>query len=410
MAAEDELESFRTPGGHLRITRESVEAARTGRKEKREAPGPSSVLRNRRERVEELALEAQELRAQREIERLRREKDEEQAETEAEAEAQERQADRETEAARLRLERVRIQQERERERREAERELQAFRARWRQEAENFLQEFRFRLAHPWLSQAQRREILNACDTEIANRQLADEPLMKAVIERTVSATIEPWERKQRVVELREDAARVALWKLPSGTTDQEKAQAANLIRQSLEKLPTSTTGLELRAAAEEAIVRLCCAIEKRKLHKEVTDWAVRQLPLLDSTDADKNSLRRECAAALAELPADVTETEAREHLQALIEQATQEIEDRTADQERKRRKPQLVAQGVQEVSHYLFELEHDGEISSDDLWNSDLTSDLEEAVKEQLESELTGEENGKEVRELARDIVDDELG
>ncbi len=106
MVTDGELMGFRTPGGHLRLTRESVEAARSGRQEKRDAAGPSSVLRNRRERVEGLALETQEPRAERIIEKLRREREEEQPKLEAEAEAQEHQADREGEATRLRLERV----------------------------------------------------------------------------------------------------------------------------------------------------------------------------------------------------------------------------------------------------------------------------------------------------------------
>lgn len=405
MAAEGELESFRTPGHHLRITRESLEAARSGNKERRDSLGPSSVLRNRREHVEELSLEAQELRAKREIEKLHREQEEQQAELEA----QERQADREAEAAQLRLERVRIQQERERERHEAERRLQAFHTRWLREAEKFLQEFRFRLDHPWLSHSQRRAILNACEVEIANRQMADELLMSAVIERTVNATIEPWEQMQRIVELQADAARVALWKLPSGATEQEKAQAASLIRQSLKKLPASAADFELRASAEEAIAPLCCAIERRKLVKEVTDLAVRELPW-EATDADKNNLRRECIEALAELPADISEAEAREHAEELAQETSKEIEDREADRERERRKAQQVNRGVQEVFSYLLELKRDGKISSDELWDSTLRQQLEQAVQNELADELSGDEGSQEVEALARDIIDDGLG
>lgn len=410
MVADGELVGFRTPGGHLRITRESVEAVRTSSQEKRSAAGASPVLRIRRERVEELALEAQELRAERVIEKLRREREEERAELEAEAEAQEHQADREAEAARLRLERVRIQQESERERHEAERKLQAFRTRWLQEAEEFVQEFRFRLHYPWLSPRQRREILNACEAEIANRQLADGPLMKAIIERTVNATIEPWEKMQRIVELRANATRVALWKLPGGATEQENAQAASLIRHSLEKLPASATDCEFRAAAEEAITRLCQAIEKRKLVEQVTDWAVRQLPWLEATDADKNSLRQECVEALAELPDDISKSEAQKYVQGLIEQATEDIEDRKAEEEHHRRKPQLIATGLNEVDSYLRNLKEADEIAAQVYWDSERKADLEEAVRDELEAELTGDESSKEVRQLVREIIDDEFG
>ena len=404
MAAEGALEGFRTPGGHLRITRDSLEAVRTGTKEKREAQGPSPVLRNRRERVEELALEAQELRAEREIQRLRQEQDEAQAELEAEAKAEEREAEREAEAARLQLERLQIQQARERERREAERELQAFRARSLEETEKVLAQYRL----SWLSHSQRREVLSTCEAEIGKRQVSDAPRMAVIIERTISGTIEPWDRKRQIEKLRTDISTVALWKLSSGATDLEKAQAASLIRQALEKLPASAADFELRAVAEEAIARLCRAIKRRELVQEATDWAAQQLPW-EATDADKNSLRRECLEALGELPADVCEAEAREHLQDLVEEATKEIEDREAEKDCKLRKAQLVAQGVEQVFSYLLDLKREGEISSEEACDSELRQELEQAVRDGLEDELSGDETTKEVQDIARQIMDDEL-
>ena len=69
MVAEDRLESFRTPGGHLRITAESIEAVREQRHVRpRPVREASPVLQNRRERLEELTLEAQEHRARRDLE------------------------------------------------------------------------------------------------------------------------------------------------------------------------------------------------------------------------------------------------------------------------------------------------------------------------------------------------------
>ena len=71
MAAEGQLKSSRTPGSHMRVSRADVD-----RLLRRDAPASvsaSSVLQNKRERVEELGLEARELRAQREIDKLREE-------------------------------------------------------------------------------------------------------------------------------------------------------------------------------------------------------------------------------------------------------------------------------------------------------------------------------------------------
>ena len=72
MAADGKLDSFRTPGGHLRFPSETVERLREGGGKEVRRHGPSPVLTNRQERVEELALEGQELRAQRDLAKLRK--------------------------------------------------------------------------------------------------------------------------------------------------------------------------------------------------------------------------------------------------------------------------------------------------------------------------------------------------
>ena len=95
-----------------------------------------------------------------------------------------------------------------------------------------------------------------------------------------------------------------------------------------------------------------------------------------ATEAEKNSLRRECLEVLGELPQDFSEAEAQQELQGLVNVACEEIEEREARAERKRRKPQLIMQGVNEILPYLLELKQDGEISSDELWDSGLRGDL----------------------------------
>lgn len=175
MVAAGQLEAYRTPGGHLRILAESVEAVRQGRQQGQARPvrDASPVLHNRRERLEELTLEAQELRARRELEKLRREEAEETERREAEAEAREQDAAERQEA--LALEQARLERERaqEQERREAERELAAFRRRWLETTTELLSAKEVR----WLSLAERKQILDAIEAEIAKRQPSDEPRM-----------------------------------------------------------------------------------------------------------------------------------------------------------------------------------------------------------------------------------------
>ena len=80
MVACGQLVAFRTPGGHRRFTADSVRAAKgepapkSGR-----SGGLPNPLQNRRERVQDLNLEAQELRAERQLGALRREQEEEEA-------------------------------------------------------------------------------------------------------------------------------------------------------------------------------------------------------------------------------------------------------------------------------------------------------------------------------------------
>jgi len=127
MAADGELQFFRTPGGHLRVAAESVERLREGNTKEARHREPSSVLKNRREHVEELGLEAQELRSQRELSKLRKE-----AAEEAERERQDlarREREQRREGERTQLEQERRDQEQE-EAKQLQREAEQHR-KWR---------------------------------------------------------------------------------------------------------------------------------------------------------------------------------------------------------------------------------------------------------------------------------------
>src|SRR5439155_7940897 len=130
MVADGQLEAFRTPGGHLRIVAESIEALREQAQRPRPVREASLVLHNRRERLEELTIEAQELRAKRELEKLRREQAEEEEQRQAEAEARDLEAAEQREAARLEQRHFEREQQRELERQEAEHEQTEFHCRW----------------------------------------------------------------------------------------------------------------------------------------------------------------------------------------------------------------------------------------------------------------------------------------
>jgi predicted house-cleaning noncanonical NTP pyrophosphatase (MazG superfamily) len=54
-------------------------------------------------------------------------------------------------------------------------------------------------------------------------------------------------------------------------------------------------------------------------------------------------------------------------------------------------------------------LKQDGEISSQNYWDSEFKETLERRVKEELERELVGDETRAEVVDFARQIVHGEL-
>jgi excisionase family DNA binding protein len=405
MVAEGRLESFRTPGGHVRILAESIGAMREPRAERiRPVRDASPVLQNRRERLEELTLEAQEVRARRELEKLQREDEEEAEQQEEEEEAREQEAA--ERQAELELEREQLEQKQaqERARKEAERALAAFRCRWLQEANQALADPQCR----WLSAAQKKEIIDAVEAEIGKRQPSEAPRMATILAHTIAALIERFQAERQAQKRRQQIIERALWSVSVFATEQEKARAAVAVREAVRGLDADASESELLTSAQEAVRPIQQAIERRLIKERVLNWAIQQLPW-GKTELDAVRVRRECAEILAELPEDFSEVEAKEALAATVQEACQDIEERHASQQRQDRKKRLIEQGIAEILTYLYELEREGEITSAERLDSDFSQHIRTAVRRGLESELSGDESNKEVRELVREIIDQEM-
>ena len=417
MAKNGTLESFRTPGGHVRITAESIEAIRQHRQvQPRPVREASAVLQNRRERLEELTLEAQEYRARRELEKLRREEKQEAESLEAEAqaredEAAERQAELELERERLELEKAQNEARQEHERTQerqkiqAARELATFRCQWQEKASEALAAYQYR----WLSATQRKEILDGLEAEIAKRQPADDPRMAAILARSLEALVEPLRAARDAQETRQRLTDEASRSLHFMATEADKVQAAVAIREALRRFDDFADVREMRVAALAAVQPIHQAIVRRTLDARLINWAVSQLPW-GRTDRDIARVTRECTEILAELPIDVSDVEAKEALEPTVNEARQEIEERRAEEQRKSRKASLLQQGLNEVSSYLLELKREGEVSADDYWDTDFNTTLKEAVRHGLEADLSGNETSKEALEQVHEIIDSELG
>jgi excisionase family DNA binding protein len=416
MAQARTVDTFRTPGGHLRVLAESVEAIKEQRRSPaRSAHAPSSVLQNRRERLEELNLETQEHRARRELTKLQREEQEEAERQEAEAQSREEEAAQRQ--AEFDLERERLEHEKAQERRHLERERAEERA--RMEAEEESAAFRERwydaaaqaVATPklaWLAAAQRKETTEALEAEINRYQPADEPRMPAVIARSLEALVEPLRAERDAQERRQSLTKSVLWSLPCSATDGEKVQATDAIREALRRFDSFADVYEMRAAAQEAIQPIRRTVEKRTLDERLLAWAIRELPW-SRTDRDAARIRRECAEIIGELAEDLSEPEGKEALEPTVREASAEIQQRQAEKDRQARKAGLIQQGVAEVLSYLMELTTKGEISNEDCWDSAFQADLKETVRVDLGAGLTGDEATKEVRQHVRKIIDDQL-
>jgi excisionase family DNA binding protein len=416
MVQEGTLNGFRTPGGHLRVTAESIEAMKEhGQTRAKPVRAPSPVLQNRRERLEELTIQAQEHRARRELEKLQREDQEETQRHEAEVQAREeeaaqRQAELELERQRLEHEKAqeRIRRERAaaegRRRQEVERQLTAFHYQWQERAAEYLGEYQYR----WLSATQRKEVLERFEAEIANRQPADEPRMPSIIARSLEALIEPLKAERDAKECRQKLTNEALSDLPYSATDTEKVKATAAIREVLARFDSFADACEMRVAAKEAAQPFRQSIERRLLSERLISWAVRELPA-GRTDRDEARIRRESAEILAELPPDGSEAEGKEALQATVTELCQEIKKRLALEQRQTRKAQLIEDSVGEVWSYLLDLKYEGEIDREDYWDIDLRDELKKAVRRELQGRLKGDESPKKLREMVRTIVDREL-
>lgn len=416
MVKDGTLDGFRTPGGHLRVTAESIEAAKNHAVQPKRTREASPVVRNRLERIEELTLEAQELRAKRELGKERREEQEEVERREAEAQA--RQEEAEQRRAELAVERERLEREKAEDRRRrlkeqeeelarlvAEQELTAFRERWYALAAQGVDKAP-KLA--WLGASQRKEVIEALETEIDRRRPSDQPRMTEILARTIAALAEPLQAERDAQERRQRLTDEALRGLQYSATDADKVKATAVIHGALRQFDRFADICEIRVAIQEAVQPVRQAIAKRELDANLLRWAVWDLPW-GKTDQEEARVRRECAEILGELPATTSEAEGKEALEATVREARREIEERKAKADRQNRKASLIQQGVGEVVTYMAELERKGELTHQEYWDADLTEHWRTLVRRGLESDLTGEESTKEVRELVREMIDSEI-
>jgi len=235
----------------------------------------SSALQMRRERIEVLNLEGQEVRARRE---LRRQRAEQAEETERLAEQErERKLERELYREHGRVERLR--QEQLQQEAAAEQTRQALRQ---------LVQLALHAALPAsLSYDEQNAMANQLETELlrAGAQTVDTaaPIIRSVVRRFVeSQRLQNWERRRaKAAEgKRSSALESAVWTLKvhtPGCTEVDEAKAAIAIREAFEKLPPGATDNEIRCCAKAAIVPVLENIERRVRRNQLIEAGVKEV-------------------------------------------------------------------------------------------------------------------------------------
>jgi excisionase family DNA binding protein len=342
LVRKKKLRAFRTPGGQLRVLADSLEELQQG-PVVRSPREPSPVLQNKRERVEELGLEAQELRASHEIRKLRQEDAAEARQKREERQESARQA--QQEAQRLELERQQLEIERQEraERARAEAALRDFRQRWLAHADKLLNGFLGAFfKYDWLTPQQRKEVAETLEGEIGKHGPDDEQRMSRIIQDTLASFVAPLEAQREIARRREHAVDRMMLKLSFKATDSERVRAEALAREALRQMPLDASADELLMKAQDAIAPISRAIQ-----------------------------------------------------------------DREAREKREATRDQFIRSAFVTVASYKQELRDQDEISRQDCSDQALWDEINEDVRDQLSRELTGDESPQEVEGLIRRIVDE---
>lgn len=365
MIAEGRLRSAKTRGGHVRVLRADVD--KLLRPDSPATDAATDPLKNKRERVSELVLDAQTLRARRELKRLRAEDSQEELARREEAHAALLAEQRTLEE--MRLNRERLAQDRDRVRKREDHE------RW----ERTLVNRAIKVFPDWFSLEQEKAVIAAVKQTLANYDVGDdsEEIGEAV-NRTINRVAGPWqaerereESERRAAQRRESLIERAAWPLPFQATDAEKLSAKRAARDALADLPLSASQSEEQTAVKNAIDKTKQAVEGR----------------LREERAQADAARAQESAKWQEIGRQAVEKQRRES-------ATKN----------------LILYGELRLASYIRELYDEGDIDrralSDTAWQDQLKAEL----REQIEKEFSGTESTEAAEDLACRIVNEALG
>lgn len=248
LVARGQLASFRTPGGHLRIPSESITAYRDGRPIRTNPTNTTSTaLQSRRDNLEGLRLETEELRVRRDLRKLQEEEQEVKKRGEAEAQA------------------IALCRKEERERRRAETMREAD-ARRQKAAEAESQHRRQQWETSWLDYASKllpSDIPHSLELDV-HQTVAEllprlevhqpEQLIQRLIQAAIGKALQLWNRRKEIEKIIQEArnqlpVQARSW---SSTPNEWEARAMRAAADAIAQLGEDPPLANIRAAAVEA--------------------------------------------------------------------------------------------------------------------------------------------------------------
>ena len=394
------LASFRTPGGHLRVSAHAIENFRESGGPSRTNRAPSEVLQNRRERVEELNLEALELRAKRDLAKLRRE-------DEAERRQAEQQADIAEQERTERVQQARAGREADAAREARARQRRTWESQWVQEALDLLPSD----APPEM----KLNVGRAVREELAHLSPSDsDDVTSNLVGALIQSALRPWERRKEVGKIIESAvedlpALARSFRLPPPfdfPLTEWETLAKQEARRAIDALSQDCQVDEMRAAAARAVKRVEEQYERekaRKAHGELLDSVVA------CVDDDVKEVVRN---ALAKLPVGCGWAQ----MHAAGEEVLRPIREKAKLDEATKRKEQNAAFNAERhlwhVSEYIEEIGGEkGKYNLGDFYERcQFTERIKQKIRPQLvHSILRGELDEDEAREFIEEAVDREM-
>jgi excisionase family DNA binding protein len=361
LADQKDLPS-RRKGGRRQVLSSAVEALA----ERRNVEGPaaitqaSPILQAKRDRIQELLLEAAELRAKREIKKMREE--------EGDSGLDRRQKKQELAIAQQRLtaESTREAEKRERERRQVE--INNWRAGHVRRA--------MADAPVWLSLQQHESVLSALRIFISDFNPEHESKITQLLAAEIKRLCVPL-RNERDILAQRDAlmTRSIFIQLPSDANANEKVQAAQRLRADLSILPLTASDSEVKSVITAGLESIQMTI-KRRVDNERAESEARIAEERKRTERERSERERECQR-----------------------------------RQRKSHGDELASHAASHVVGYLSQLLAKGEISRTEFYDSELTDYLVKVVRDAAVAEFTGreEETFADAHELCEQVVDEEL-